>query len=100
MFLCSGAFLPPSLQQGWEDLGGRTAAQINAARMPPRPPHEPASGPVFAGPAVNIPSGVPGVRAAVLVPAQAGAFRWLPAYVTSGRESEGFLEVAEALLAL
>lgn len=34
------------------------------------------------------------------VPAQAPAFRWLPAYVTTGRESMGFLEVAEALLAL
>jgi len=34
------------------------------------------------------------------VPGQADAFRWLPAYVTAGRESEGFLEVARALLAL
>jgi hydroxymethylpyrimidine pyrophosphatase-like HAD family hydrolase len=34
------------------------------------------------------------------VPGQREAFDgWLPAYVTSGRESEGFLEVAEALLA-
>lgn len=31
---------------------------------------------------------------------QAAAFRSLPAYVTTGRESEGFLEVAEALVAL
>jgi hydroxymethylpyrimidine pyrophosphatase-like HAD family hydrolase len=28
------------------------------------------------------------------------AFRWLPAYVTTGREADGFLEVARALLAL
>jgi hydroxymethylpyrimidine pyrophosphatase-like HAD family hydrolase len=34
------------------------------------------------------------------VPAQREAFRFLPAYVTAGRESEGFLEVAGALLAL
>lgn len=35
------------------------------------------------------------------VPAQQEAFGgWLPAYVTSGRESEGFLEVAQALLRL
>ena len=34
------------------------------------------------------------------VPAQAAAFRSLPAYVTTGRESTGFLEVALALLAL
>ncbi len=32
------------------------------------------------------------------VPPQREAFRWLPAYVTEQRESEGFLEVAEALL--
>jgi hydroxymethylpyrimidine pyrophosphatase-like HAD family hydrolase len=34
------------------------------------------------------------------VPRQREAFTWLPAYVTAGRESEGFLEVADALLAL
>jgi hydroxymethylpyrimidine pyrophosphatase-like HAD family hydrolase len=34
------------------------------------------------------------------VPREQDAFRWLPAYVTAGREAEGFLEVARALLAL
>lgn len=34
------------------------------------------------------------------VPPQRDTFRWLPAYVTAGRESEGFLEVVGALLNL